>query len=140
MLRIHGSVRLPTARLLPTVQTSAIIGCLLSFGRVRYVSVLSGSLGWRLSGLGDLPRPDSHMPDERDPVLGKSLHFLQETTRRSGPAATASYTLIGAILFLGGIGYLVDHWQDTSPWFLLAGLLGGLVVGFYELAKIVWKP
>ena len=80
------------------------------------------------------------MPDERDPFLGKSLRFLQENSRRSGPAAAASYTLIGAILFLGGMGYLIDQWRDTSPWFLLAGLLGGLVVGFYELAKIVWKP
>lgn len=80
------------------------------------------------------------MPDERDPFLGKSLQYLQENIRRSGPAATASYTLIGAILLLGGIGFFIDRWQETSPWFLLAGLLGGFVVGFYELAKTVWKP
>ncbi len=52
----------------------------------------------------------------------------------------AGYTLIGSILLLGGIGYLIDRWQDTSPWFLLGGLLLGLVVGFYELAKTVFKP
>lgn len=80
------------------------------------------------------------MPDERDPSLGKSLQHIQESLRRSGPAATASYTLIGAILLLGGVGQLIDRWQGTSPWFLLAGLLGGLVVGFYELAKTVWRP
>lgn len=80
-----------------------------------------------------------YMPDEHDPFLGKSLQFLQENIRSSGPAAAASYTLIGAILFLGGIGYLIDRWQNTSPWFLLTGLVGGLAVGFYELAKTVWK-
>ena len=80
------------------------------------------------------------MPDERDPFLGKSLQYMQESIRRAGPAATASYTLIGAILLLGGVGYLIDRWQDTAPWFLLAGLITGLVVGFYELAKVVWKP
>ena len=80
------------------------------------------------------------MPGEPDPFLGKSLRFMQETIRRSGPAATASYTLIGAILLLGGIGFAVDYWQGTEPWFLLAGLLWGIVVGFYELAKTVWKP
>ena len=79
------------------------------------------------------------MPDERDPFLGKSLQYLQENIRRAGPAASASYTLIGAILFLGGIGHLIDRWQGTSPWFLLGGLLLGIVVGFYELARTIWK-
>ena len=51
----------------------------------------------------------------------------------------ASYTLIGAIILLGGIGYAIDEWRGTSPWFLLGGLLMGLVVGFYELAKMVFK-
>jgi F0F1-type ATP synthase assembly protein I len=46
--------------------------------------------------------------------------------------------LIGAILLLGGIGYAVDSWRGTSPWFLIGGLLLGIVVGMYELAKTVW--
>ncbi|MBI4265766.1 MAG: AtpZ/AtpI family protein [Acidobacteria bacterium] len=50
-----------------------------------------------------------------------------------------SYTLIGAILLLGGIGYGLDQWLETSPWFLFAGLVLGLVVGFYELAKALWR-
>ena len=48
-------------------------------------------------------------------------------------------TLVGAVLLLGAIGYLVDLKYGTSPWFLLGGLLLGIVVGFYELAKTVWK-
>lgn len=77
--------------------------------------------------------------DERDPLLGRSMQSLQENVRRAGPAAGASYTLIGAILLLGGIGYALDTWQGSAPWFLLAGLLLGIVVGFYELAKTVWR-
>jgi len=64
---------------------------------------------------------------------------MQENLRRSGPAAVAGYTLIGAILLLGGIGYAIDAWCGTSPWCLLAGLLLGIVVGFFELAKIIWR-
>ena len=79
------------------------------------------------------------MPDERDPGLARSLQALQENIRRAGPAATASYTLIGAILLLGGIGHFVDQWLATAPWFLLVGLMAGIAVGFYQLAKAVWK-
>ncbi len=79
------------------------------------------------------------MPDdERLRLLERSLVYFQENVRRSGPAASAGYTLIGALLLLGGIGYAVDAWQGTTPWGLLAGLILGIVVGFYELAKVVW--
>lgn len=71
-------------------------------------------------------------------VSARSLKALQTTISRSGPAATVSYTLIGAILLLGGIGYALDEWLGTSPWFLFGGLLLGLVVGFYELARTIW--
>lgn len=64
---------------------------------------------------------------------------MQENLRRSGPAAVAGYTLIGSILLLGGIGYALDAWRGTSPWFLIGGLLLGLIVGFFELAKIIWR-
>jgi F0F1-type ATP synthase assembly protein I len=76
------------------------------------------------------------MPD--DDTLARSFRYLQENFRKSGPAAAASYTLIGAIILLGGIGYALDEWRGTSPWYLLGGLLLGLIVGFYELAKTVF--
>ena len=68
--------------------------------------------------------------------FGKSAKSLQENVTRAGPAAAASYTLIGAIILLGGIGYAVDSWQGTSPWGLVIGLLLGVVVGFYELVTM----
>jgi F0F1-type ATP synthase assembly protein I len=70
--------------------------------------------------------------------FAKSAKSLQENVTQSGPAAAASYTLIGAIILLGGIGYGVDAWQGTAPWGLLIGLLAGIVVGFYELVKTIW--
>lgn len=73
-------------------------------------------------------------------VSAPGLKALQATISRSGPAATVSYTLIGAIVLLGGIGYALDEWQGTSPWFLFGGLVLGLIVGFYELAKTIWRP
>lgn len=80
------------------------------------------------------------MPDDDSGLfLARSLRFLQENLRRSGPAVVAGYTLIGAIALFGGAGYALDAWRGTSPWFLVSGLLLGVVVGFYELAKLVFR-
>ena len=79
------------------------------------------------------------MPDDDDSTLERSMEAFQETVRKSAPAAMGSYTLIGAIMLLGGIGYAVDLWRGRSHWFLLTGLVLGMIVGFYELAKAVFK-
>ena len=79
------------------------------------------------------------MADERNSPIASSSKSLQDNVTRSGPAIAASYTLVGGILLLGGIGYAVDYWRGTQPWFLLGGLTLGLVLGFYELVKSVSK-
>lgn len=79
--------------------------------------------------------------------LGERLHEsfrqpaagLQASLRRAGTVAGASYSLIGAIILLGGLGYFADGWFGTEPWLLIAGLFLGIVVGFYELARVVWR-
>ena len=76
---------------------------------------------------------------DRDAFLARSAKALQDNAEQAGPAASASYTLIGSIILLGGIGYALDRWRGTSPWFLMGGLLLGIVVGMYELARTVWK-
>ena len=71
--------------------------------------------------------------------LERSARSFSENVIRSAPYAAASYTLIGAIIVLGLIGYAIDRWRGTSPWFLISGLVLGLVVGFYDLARIVFR-
>ena len=72
--------------------------------------------------------------------LQESAKSLQDTVERAGPAAGAGYTMIGAILLLGGIGYAIDSWRGASPpWFLFGGLMLGVAVGMWELAKTVWR-
>ena len=85
------------------------------------------------------PRKDRRGAAPSHLVSSGGLKALQATISRSGPAATVSYTLIGAIILLGGLGYAIDEWRGTSPWFLFGGLLLGLIVGFYELAKTIWR-
>jgi len=75
--------------------------------------------------------------DDRS-FLARSARRLQENAERAGPAAGASYTLIGALILLGGIGYAIDLWRDTSPWGLVTGLVLGIVIGMWELARTVF--
>ena len=77
-------------------------------------------------------------PKQRGFSIAKATRALQENVARSGPVAGASYTLIGAILLLGGLGYFLDGRLGTGPWLAVAGLLLGIVVGFYELIKTTW--
>ena len=80
--------------------------------------------------------PSGKNDDDRS-FIQRSAEGFQENVARSGPAASASYGLIGAILLLGGIGYVIDQWRGTSPWFVVGGLITGVIVGFYELVKTV---
>jgi ATP synthase protein I len=70
--------------------------------------------------------------------FSRSAKSLQDNASNAGAAAGASYTLVGAIILLGGIGYAVDRWQGTAPWGLIIGLALGMIVGFYELVKTTW--
>jgi F0F1-type ATP synthase assembly protein I len=70
----------------------------------------------------------------------RQLKSLQDAANRAGPAASAAYSLIGAVVLLGAIGYGLDRWLGTAPWCLLGGLLFGMVVGFYELVMSTRVP
>ena len=86
-------------------------------------------------------------PDSRARKSNQERNFLERTTesfqenvQQSAPAAAVGYTLIGAIVMFGLIGYGIDRWRGgSSHGFLIVGLLLGIVVGFVELARFVWK-
>src|SRR6187402_3543183 len=69
----------------------------------------------------------------------RSIKSLQDNVTRAAPAMAAAYGLVGAIVLFGAIGYALDRWRGTAPWFLLAGLVLGVVVGFYELIKATYR-
>jgi ATP synthase protein I len=80
------------------------------------------------------------MPDEdQGAMLARSLRLLQENLRKSGPAMLAGYMMIAAVLVCGGLGLLLDRWLGTEPWLLAGGLVFGVVVGMFELARVVWR-
>ena len=72
--------------------------------------------------------------------IERAARAFQDNVASAGPAAGASYTLVGGIILLGGIGYAVDRWWGTAPWGLVIGLALGIVVGFYELIRVTMQP
>lgn len=70
--------------------------------------------------------------------LARSLKALQSNITRAQPAMAASYTLVGAIVLCGGLGYALDAWTGRDPLFVATGLLLGVVAGLYQLARTLW--
>ena len=73
---------------------------------------------------------------ERVAMDRDAVESMQGNLNRSETAIVASYALIGAIMLLGGAGWAADRYFGTGPWCLLAGLIAGLGIGFYRLARV----
>ena len=70
--------------------------------------------------------------------LGRSLGYFQNIVKESGPAASASYTLLASVLIFTLLGWYIDSYRGTKPIGILVGLGIGLISGFYHLAKTIW--
>ena len=79
------------------------------------------------------------MNNDQKNFLSKSIQQFQRYVRQSGPAASAAYTLLGSVLLLSLIGYNLDKYFNTSPVYLIIGLCLGILIGFYELYKSIFK-
>ena len=62
-----------------------------------------------------------------DPNIGKGL----------GMAYRIGTELVVATLIGTGLGYLLDRWLETRPWFLVAAAFIGTAAGFLNVYRIV---
>jgi ATP synthase protein I len=60
-------------------------------------------------------------------------HLLNALSRVS----TLGVTLVSSIAVGMFFGHLLDNWLDSSPWGIIAGILLGIIAGFYGILKIV---
>jgi F0F1-type ATP synthase assembly protein I len=58
------------------------------------------------------------------PKLVKSEKVVRDMTKESASAMELPFTIVGAIVLAGFLGYLVDKWLHTWPWLTIVG--GGL--------------
>lgn len=64
-----------------------------------------------------------------------------QTNARSQVAETAggwsaSGSFLGSILSGTLLGYLVDLWLDTRPWFIVIGIVAGSYAGFVTMWRL----
>jgi F0F1-type ATP synthase assembly protein I len=63
----------------------------------------------------------------------------QETNRKSGLAYAAALTLFATVAAFTGLGWMVDRWLDSRPWFLAGGVVLGSIVGLYQFVRLSAK-
>lgn len=71
---------------------------------------------------------NSHKPERKEMV---------NSFQKAAPYLSIGYTLIGAILLFGFIGYKLDEWLEKSPLFLIIGLFFGFFLGLYRMIKVI---
>ena len=54
-------------------------------------------------------------------------------------AIGASYSVMGALALFGLGGYWLDRYREGESFWLIIGLLLGVIVGMYELAMYILK-
>ena len=68
------------------------------------------------------------------------VFFMSKKSRNSlQKAIGASYSILGALALFGFGGYWLDRQRGNENFWLIIGLLLGVVVGMYELAKYILK-
>ncbi len=96
-----------------------------------------------------MKKPETPVPksgrETRDPLARLDSELASfEASRQKAPSASsgeagAGYRLLGQMLggVLGGIGlgWLVDHYANTSPWGLVLGLLIGAGLSIYSTVR-----
>ena len=62
-----------------------------------------------------------------------------EVTRKSGLVYAAVFAIISSVIAFLILGWLLDRWLGTSPWLLVAGIILGSALGFYEFIRLISK-
>ncbi|HSK22115.1 MAG TPA: AtpZ/AtpI family protein [Egicoccus sp.] len=81
-----------------------------------------------------MPETKAQARIRREAIDGAN-HVFDDSFRRSlrgiDHANVMSVELISAVLLWAGLGWLVDRWLGTPPWFLVIGGLIGNFAGLY---------
>ncbi len=63
----------------------------------------------------------------------------QDENRKSGFAYAAGLTLFASVAAFTGVGWFLDKWLGTQPWFLVGGIVLGSAAGLFEFVRLSSK-
>ena len=61
----------------------------------------------------------------------------ENVTRKSGLIYAAVLSFVLSTVALMGFGWALDRWLGTSPWLVVAGIVVGSGVGFYQFVRLL---
>ena len=62
-----------------------------------------------------------------------------EDNRRSAVAYAAAFSIFVSVAAGTGLGWAIDRWRGTNPWFLVAGIVLGSALGLYQFVRMTSK-
>lgn len=88
--------------------------------------------------------PPTRPTDDPDPTTTPAAAPAGRPHADSSMASWHRMTGVGiefivAVALMGGIGYGLDRWLDTSPWLMIVGGVIGFAVGLYNMARAAKK-
>jgi F0F1-type ATP synthase assembly protein I len=90
----------------------------------------------------DYDREDAEFEREKEEGYyqpSKNAEDASTTRDKGNMAIGAIYALMGSIVAFVIAGYLLDRFLETSPWFIVSGVLLGTIIGFYQFIRISGK-
>ena len=60
-------------------------------------------------------------------------------SRKSGLMYAAALAIFFSVAVFFGVGWFLDKWLGTSPWLVVAGIVLGSALGFYEFVRLTSK-
>jgi len=88
-----------------------------------------------LEGLPGTPQERERAKDFADEKARRSQKAIGDTMRQSATAMELPFTIVGAIVLAGFLGYLADKWLHTSPWLMILGGALGFVSSLVDIAR-----
>jgi len=63
----------------------------------------------------------------------------EDENRKSGFAYAAGIALFAAVVSFCALGWFLDKWLGTQPWFLIGCIVLGSAVGLFEFIRLSSK-
>ena len=77
--------------------------------------------------------------EDKDNFSVSTIKHISEMLRKASPYIGTVYIQFTAIIILSGIGYILDQWRGSFPFYFTIGLVLGIIIGIYEMGRLILR-